>query len=83
MARGWESKAIEDQMEEAARERQGAGSGKPAPTPETLERERRREALRLSRSRIIEQIARARSEAHRRLLSRSLDAIDEQLSARE
>ena len=81
MARGWESKAIEDQMEEAARPQPSDLSPRSALTPEALERQRHREALRLARSRIVEQMSAARSEAHRRLLTRSLAAIDEQLSS--
>jgi len=80
MARGWESKAVEEQMEEAARA-QSEATDRPALTPAALERQRRREALRLARSRVVEQIKGARSEAHRRLLNQSLAAIDEQLSA--
>jgi hypothetical protein len=83
MARGWESKAVEEQMEEAARDRASAAGTEPSPTPEALELRRRRESLRLSRARVVEQISGARSEAHRRLLSRSLEALDQQLAALE
>jgi prefoldin subunit 5 len=40
----------------------------------------RRESLRLARSRMSEQLARARVEAHRQMLQRSLEEIDRQLA---
>ncbi|HZS03428.1 MAG TPA: hypothetical protein VFD58_01015 [Blastocatellia bacterium] len=78
MARGWESKAVEDQMEEAKRSRRD--DGRDDLSPAALELRQRLETLRLSRSRVIEQMARARSEAHRQMLSRSLAEIDRQLA---
>ena len=76
MARGWESKSIEAQQEEAARQR----VTKPALTPEQrLELERRR-TLELSRARAEADLARATSPPHRRMLQQTLAAIDEQLA---
>jgi hypothetical protein len=78
MARGWESKSVEDQIEEARRS-QGAYEGR-IQTPEESARERKVESLKLERSRLTEQLKRARSEAHRRMIRQSLEAIEEEIA---
>jgi hypothetical protein len=79
MARGWESKSVEDQIEEARRS-QGAYEAR-LQTPEERARERKVESLKLERSRLIEQLKRARSEAHQRMVRQSLEAIEEEIAA--
>lgn len=76
MARGWESKSVEDQLEE--RERAKGEAAVPLST-EAPEHRHRREALELTRSQMLNQIKVARSDAHRQLLERSLQAIQEEL----
>ena len=78
MARGWESKSIEDQIEEARRS-QGLAEGR-VQSPEAKERERKIESLKLERSRLTEQLNRARSEAHQRMIRQSLEAIEEEIA---
>lgn len=78
MARGWESKSVEDQLEE--RERAKREAAVPVST-EAPEHRQRREALQLTRSRLLAQINAARSDAHRQMLEQSLLAIDEELAA--
>jgi hypothetical protein len=78
MARGWESKSIEDQIEEARRS-QGVSEGR-VQSPEAKERERKIESLKLERSRLTEQLNRARSEAHQRMIRQSLKAIEEEIA---
>jgi hypothetical protein len=79
MARGWESKSVEDQIEEARRS-QDASEGR-LKSPEEKARERKVESLKLERSRLTEQLKRARSEAHRRMIRQSLQAIEEEITA--
>jgi hypothetical protein len=79
MARGWESKSVEDQMEEARRS-QDRREG-PVESLEEKERRRKIEGLRLERSRLAQQLDRARSDAHRRLIQHSLKAIEEEIDA--
>jgi hypothetical protein len=79
MARGWESKSVEDQLEERLRAKQEASGA--APSPEAIELKQKRETLLLGRSRLLEQMQNARSDAHRRMLERSLQAIDAELGA--
>lgn len=76
MARGWESKSIESQQEEAARER----VTKPALTQQQRVDLERRRTLELSRTRAEADLARATSPAHRRMLEQTIAAIDAQLS---
>jgi len=78
MARGWESKSVEDQIEEARRS-QVAAEGR-VQSPEAKERERKIESLKLERSRLREQLNRARSEAHQRMIRQSLEAIEEEIA---
>jgi len=79
MARGWESKSVEDQIEEARRS-QGPSEGR-VQAPEERERERKVESLKLERSRLTEQLKRARSEAHQRMIRQSLEAIEKEIAA--
>jgi hypothetical protein len=77
MARGWESKSIEAQQEEAARTARGQGS-RPLTPSERTALERRR-TLELARARTLADLAASTVEAHRAMLRRSLEAIEEQI----
>lgn len=76
MARGWESKAVEDQIA-ASEERKSAVTR--APTAEELERDSRRTGLLLSRAKVAGDLQRARDERHRATLQQALDFIDSQI----
>jgi hypothetical protein len=75
MARGWESKNVEEQQAE----RQRGDRAIAPPTSDEAERLRRRRTLELARARTAADLAAARSDAHRRSLQAALDALDEQL----
>ena len=79
MARGWESKSVEDQQAqaEAGRDR----SHDPVPTPAERDRQARRMALNLSRSRILQDLQAACHPNHRAMLEKSLAFIDGELEA--
>ncbi len=77
MARGWESKSVEDQQEESERAKREAARPRSTESPETRHK---RESLQLMRSRLIEQIESARSDAHRQMLEQSLLAVETELS---
>jgi hypothetical protein len=81
MARGWESKGVEDQVAatEAARE----VAARPSLTPEERERRRREESLQLTRARIVASISTTRDPRYRELLERSLAYIDGQIASGE
>ena len=75
MARGWESKNIESQQEEAGRTRTKA----PAFTPEEQARRARRHSLELARSRAAADLQRATAPAHRSMLEQAIKALDQQI----
>jgi hypothetical protein len=76
MARGWESKSVEAQQDEASRDRVRKRQLSPAEQA-TAER---RATLELSRARIAAELERATSPHHRQMLERALAAIDDQLN---
>ena len=75
MARGFESKMVEFQQEEAARGRSGAEAVSPA------ERARRERVatLELARTRAAADLARATAPAHKAMLEQAITALDAQL----
>ena len=79
MARGWESKSVEAQMEESkslqAEPRKGTA------TPEEQEKRRKQAELRLSRSRVAEQLEASTNERYSEMLRRALADLDEQIAA--
>lgn len=77
MARGWESKSVEEQI--AASEDRKAAATTRARTADDIERETRRQGLLLSRAKIVRDIENARDERHRTALRQALDYIDAQL----
>lgn len=81
MARGWESKSVEDQQEAAAQRR--AGEGVPVVTPAEADRRQQLEALRLSRARVLADLQRACRPAHRGMLEQALADVEARLAALE
>lgn len=76
MARGFESKSVEAQQEEAAR---GKIVRRPQMTPEQQAVEQRRRALELTRTRACDDLSRASAPAHRRMLEEAIASLDQQL----
>lgn len=81
MARGWESKAVEDQIEQAEIAKNKAATA--AHAVDASENKYKIDALRLTRSRLNEQLRNARSVAHRQMLHQSLRAIDDEIATLE
>jgi hypothetical protein len=80
MARGWESKAVEESQIDAAEERQKRSHAVAQHAAETsLQRER--ESLELSRTRVLQDITTATNPKYRALLEQSLRFLDEKLAA--
>jgi hypothetical protein len=78
MARGWESKSVESQKEEAAAARTQKSS--PAPSPAQQEHIRKREELELARKRILGDLAAVRHPRHRELLERALADLNARIT---
>jgi hypothetical protein len=79
MARGWESKAIEDQIGAAEAEREARS--RPALTPEEAALRERRNGLLLARARTVASLEAAADPRYRALLERSLAHLDAELAA--
>ena len=76
MARGWESKAVADQIEEGESRQHDAR--KPATTREQRMLLEQLDSLKLSRSRLLQQLEHARHPAHRNVLLNGLKAVEKQ-----
>ena len=76
MARGFDSKFVEAQQEEATR----THTIKPPMTAEERETAGRRVTLELARSRASSDLERATAPAHRRMLEQAIAALDDQLA---
>jgi hypothetical protein len=78
MARGWESKDVEAQVEATEAPKQKPGSG--PKTPEELMREEQRNDLQLSRIRIVNDLASATHPNHRKSLEAALAHLDKKIA---
>jgi hypothetical protein len=76
MARGWESKSIESQQNDA----QARTTTKPALTPDERARQERRTALEMSLARALAELQTACQPAHKELLRLKLEALRAQLA---
>jgi hypothetical protein len=76
MARGWESKSVEDQQAEAA---QRPAAPHARLTPEQAAGHRAREVLRMARLGVLKQLESASSPRYRTLLQDSLKQLDSKL----
>jgi hypothetical protein len=81
MARGWESKSIESQVEAAEARRDSRQ--RPQITAVEAEKVRRRESLLLSRTRVLRDLQEAQNERYRDTLSAALKHLDEKLAELE
>jgi len=80
MARGWESKSVEQQQEEMSEQRRTV---RPPISPDEQQRNRKREGLLLSRERITQQLHAASNPRHRQMLEQAIAELDRQLSSFE
>ena len=76
MARGWESKSVEAQQEEAA----ASGVPKPVMTPEDIARQSERATLMLARTEKLAQLQRACAPAHRAMIEQAIANLDQRIS---
>jgi len=76
MARGFESKSVADQQEEAA-------TSKPAREPGEVDPHQlaRRRRLELSRADVKRRLGAAQAEPHKEILRRALSALDEEIAS--
>ena len=79
MARGWESKSVEDQV--AAAEAAKEARAKPHLSAQEREARERKRSLLLSRAQVRARLASVTNENYRNQLERALKHLDEQLEA--
>ena len=77
VARGWESKSVEEQQAEAATT---LNQPKPQLSPAQLARQRQREGLALSRKHLLQQLDAAQNPRHREMLQAALADLDAQIA---
>jgi hypothetical protein len=78
MARGWESKSVEQQQEEMSEQRT---TFRAPISPDEQRRNRKREGLLLSRGRLTQQLQAATNPRHRQMLEQAIAELDSQLSS--
>ncbi len=81
MARGWESKSIESQIEDAQSNRRDAA--RQQMSPDEAERNRRRESLLLTRTRVLRDLEATQNPRYRETLSEALKHLDQKLTELE
>jgi hypothetical protein len=79
MARGWESKAVEAQIDLAEAHRPSGVAT--APSPEYLELIRRKENILLSRTRVVRDLDNAQNPRYKAVLTKALRDLDAQLTS--
>jgi hypothetical protein len=80
MARGWESKSVESQIETAAEFRKTAAASAQV-TAEQVSRQRERETLQLSRTRVLHDLETATNIHYREQLEAALRHLENKLAA--
>jgi len=78
VAKGWESKSVEEQQSEATNR---SKSSKPRMTPEQIANQQSRNGLELSRQRVLQQLQSACNPNHRNMLEKALADLDAQIAA--
>lgn len=78
MARGWESKDVESQVDTTERSKWTSGSG--PKSDEQIKLEQERKDLQLSRTRILNDLASATNPNHRKSLEAALAHLDKKLA---
>ena len=79
MARGWESKSVEAQIEQSISE--PSRTETLLPSVEEVRTRNKKRDLTLSRKRVLQQLERSNSERYSELLRRTLADLDAQLAA--
>jgi hypothetical protein len=79
MARGWESKSVESQIESREESRRHAARAEVV-NPMEAERIRKRESLQSSRTRVLHDLEAANNPRYRKILEQALKHLDDKLA---
>jgi hypothetical protein len=80
MARGWESKDVEAQVEATETPKDKSAPSSKSKNPDQVRREQERRDLQLSRTRIANDLASATHPNHRKSLEAALEHLDKKLA---
>jgi hypothetical protein len=80
MARGWESKDVESQVESNQKPTDGKGIDGKRKTADQIHREQERKGLQLSRARVMHDLESATNPNHRKSLEAALAHLEKKLS---
>jgi hypothetical protein len=81
MARGWESKSVEDQIESAAGKQKTTRENEL--TPEQIQTQRAKENLELSRTRVQRELASSQNPRYQEILRKALADLEAKLTQLE
>jgi hypothetical protein len=76
MARGWESKSVEEQQSAASTQVES----KQRLTPQQAAQKQERDAIGLSRQRVLQQLQEVQNPRHRQMLETALSELDRRLA---
>jgi hypothetical protein len=79
MARGWESKSVQAQID-VAEDPERSADIENTPDPETLRSIRQKENILLSRTRVVRDLTNAQNPRYKALMEKALADLDAQLS---
>jgi hypothetical protein len=79
MARGWESKSVESQIESA--EERATLAKLPKLSPEEADRQRKRDSLLLTRVRVMHDLETSKNPGYRKTLEAALKHLDDKIAA--
>lgn len=80
MARGWESKSVEEQQSEFGK---GSGEKKGPLSPDDEKLLLHRQSLELNRARVLEQLKRSQNPRYTEMLNRELEQLESELASKE
>ena len=78
MARGWESKSVQSQIDSANSRR---GQPRVRLIPEQIELQKKRDSLLLTRTRVLRDLEKCRDERYRKTLAEGLSYLEAKLAA--
>lgn len=83
MARGWDSKAVEDQIEQSVLNKEFVSVTKKARTPDQVQKQIEKRNLEAARAKVRHEIASTQNERYQQMLARSLQDLDNKLAKLE
>ena len=83
MARGWDSKSVEEQIEQSVLEKEFVSVTKKARTPDQVQKLIEKRNLEAARAKVRHEIASTQNERYQAMLNRSLQDLESKLAKLE